>query len=45
MNEFTDESIDLNLIIFCDEQTEERTFGLLESLDLSDRETKIPNDI
>ena len=40
--------IDLNLIIFCDKQkdgwmdgqTNKQTFGLLESLDLSDCETK-----
>ena len=39
-NEFTDEFIDLNLIIFCDGRTDPDTFGLLESLDLLDRETE-----
>ena len=34
------EFIEFNLIIFCDGITEGRTLGLLESLDLSDRETK-----
>ena len=38
------EFIEFNLIIFCDGRTEERkngrTLGLLESLDLIDRETK-----
>ena len=32
--------IDLNLIIFCDGQTDPDIFGLLESLDLLDRETE-----
>ena len=32
--------MDLSLIIFCDGQMDELTFGLLESLDLLDRETE-----
>ena len=34
------EFIELNLIIFCDGETDTGTLGLLESLDLPDRETK-----
>ena len=34
------EFIEFNLIIFCDGRNNGRTLGLLESLDLSDRETK-----
>ena len=34
------EFIELNLIIFCDGRTDGDTSGLLESLDLPDRETK-----
>ena len=40
IDEFTDEFIELNLIIFCDRHTHRWTLWLLESPDFIDRETE-----
>ena len=40
IDKFTDEFIELNLIIFCDTDRHTQTLWLLESPDLIDRETE-----